>query len=227
MKSISIVIPTYNHYELIHNRLFEIYQRCQPVTEVVVMDNGSTDEDHANGMEWWKTNGMLNVRHFRAEENIGFIRISNIGIKEAIGDIVLLLSNDVQIGTDLVAPMQKHLGLGQRNLVGGRMIDWNSGWNTFGPQVFPYLEGWLLAATRQGWKELGYLDEDLAPYDFEDVALSTRAMMLEYNLIPLNNDKFNHLGGQTIGFNPEREEITNRNREIFRRKYVEQGTVAS
>jgi len=34
------------------------------------------------------------------------------------------------------------------------------------------------------------------------------------------DSKVEHLGGQTIGFNPEREAITIRNKEIFRKKYV-------
>lgn len=220
MKSTSIVIPTYNHYDLLHNRLFEIYQKCQPVLEVIVVDDCSTEEDYANGLEWWKTNGMLNIRHLRMRENGGFIKSSNAGIQRAIGDIVILLSSDVILYGDLCAPVQERLGSGQRALVGNRLIDWDSGWNTFDGVTYPYLEGWLLAATKEGWKDLGYLDEDLVPNDFEDVALSTVALRNDYMLMPINSDKFQHMGGQTIGFNPEREELTHRNREIFRKKYV-------
>ena len=221
MKSISIVIPTYNHYDLLHNRLFEIYQRCQPVLEVIVVDDCSTEENYAQGIEWWQNNGMLNVRQLRMKKNGGFIRSSNIGMQKAVGDIILLLSSDVRIGTDVVAPLQKYLGLGQRTIVGGRVVDWDSGWNTFDGVTYPYLEGWFLAATKESWKELEYLDEDLVPHDFEDVSLSTKALRSGYNLVPLNDDRFQHMSGQTIGFNPDREAITIRNREIFRRKYVE------
>lgn len=217
MKTVSIVIPTYNHYDLLHNRLFEIYQKCQPVLEVVVVDDCSTDNDYSDGIEWWKTNGMLNVRHLRMNKNGGFILSSNAGIKRAIGDIICLISSDVRIGTDIVAPL---INMNQRSLVGGRLIDWDSGWNTFDGRIFPYLEGWFLAASRHGWEELGYLDEDLIPHDFEDVSLSTKALQMGYELIPLSDSRIQHIGAQTIGYNPEREEITKRNREIFRKKYV-------
>lgn len=220
MKTISIVIPTYNHYDLLHARLFEIYQKCSPVLEVIVVDDCSTDKDYADGLEWWKTNGMLNVRHLRMTKNGGFILSSNAGIQNAIGDIVILLSSDVQLSTDIVEPIRNLLGTNRRALVGGRLLDFDTGWNNFNGRIFPYLEGWLLAATRKDWKELGYLDEDLVPWDFEDVSLSTKAMQLKYDLVPLNSDKIYHMSGQTIGFNPEREAITNRNREIFRQKYV-------
>lgn len=220
MKTISIVIPTYNHYDLLHARLFEIYQKCQPVLEVIVVDDCSTEDAYRDGLEWWKTNGMLNVRHLRMKQNGGFILSSNAGIKRSIGDIVCLLSSDVRVMEDLTAPLQKSLGSNQRALVGNRLIDWDSGWNTFKGVTFPYLEGWLLAATKQGWEELGYLDEDLVPHDFEDVSLSTKAMQLGYDLVSMALTRVEHIGGQTIGFSPDREVITNRNRLIFEQKYA-------
>lgn len=220
MKTFSIVIPTYNHYHLLHERLFEIYKNCSSVLEVIVVDDCSTDQDYADGIEWWKTNGMLNVRHLRRKTNGGFILSSNAGMVKAIGDIICLLSSDVQLKTDIVSPIMQKLSSNPRSFVGGRLLDYDTGWNTFDGKVFPYLEGWLLAATKQGWEELGYLDEDLVPNDYEDVALSTKALQIEYNLVPLNDNRIIHLGAQTIGYNPEREALTIRNKEIFRNKYV-------
>jgi len=121
-------------------------------------------------------NGMLsNLRHLRMKNNGGFILSSNAGIKRATGDIVCLLSSDVKLRMDIVKPIENVLETTPKCLVGGRLIDWDSGWNTFNGQTFPYLEGWLLSATKQGWEELGYLDEDLVPHDFEDVSLSTES----------------------------------------------------
>lgn len=220
MKSFSIVIPTYNHYPLLHQILFDIYQKCSPVLEVIVVDDASTDRDYADGIEWWKTNGMLNVRHFRMVENGGFIYSSNAGIRKAIGDIVVLLSSDVRVGVDIIPLINDAVSPNKKVLVGNRLLDFDTGWNTFDGRIYPYLEGWLLAASRQAWKELDYLDTDLAPHDMEDVALSTKAVQCGYTLVSLENDKVIHLGGQTIGFSPEREAITLRNKETFRHKYV-------
>ncbi len=221
MKSFSIVIPTYNHYDLLHARLYDIFLMCHNVSEVVVVDDASTDTDYAKGIEWWKTNKMLkNLRHLRMKQNGGFILSSNAGIKRATGDVICLLSSDVKLRDDFVTPSLSIFESNPKSLVGNRLIDWDSGWNTFDGKTFPYLEGWMMTTTREGWEELGYLDVDLAPHDFEDVSLSTKALELGYNVVPLNNEKIQHMGGQTIGFNPEREAITNRNREIFRTKYV-------
>lgn len=220
MKSFSIVIPTYNHWELTHSQLFQIYQQCKNLLEVIVVNDASTDKDYYDGLSWWHDNGMLPLKVLNMKENGGFILSSNAGIQKAKGDVVCLLSSDVKVGTDISVTIPSIVGIGDKILVGGRWLDWNTGWNQFGNKLFPYLEGWLLATTKEGWKDLGYLDTDLCPNDYEDVSLSTVAIKKGYVLVPLNDDRIIHIGGQSIGYNPEREAITNRNREIFRKKYV-------
>lgn len=214
MKTFSFVIPTYNHYPLLHQTLYDIYQRCSPVHEVIVVDDGSTDEDYVNGLKWWKSNGMLPVRHVRMSQNSGFLKSSNAGLKKATGDVVCLLSNDVRLYKDIVKGILDNLsGQSGGALIGGRYLDWDTGWNTFGKQAFPYLEGWLLATTKEAWNELFYFDERYVPCDFEDVDLSTTALSLGYNLVALPSDMTHHLGGQSLGFNPAREAITLANKE--------------
>lgn len=220
MKTFSIVIPTYNHYDLLHQLLFDIYRSCKHVDEVVVVNDDSTDQDYYDGLDWWMSNGMLPIRHIKMKKNGGFILSSNCGIKNAKSDIICLLSSDVKVGSDISQTIPSLLNTEQKCLVGGRIIDWDSGWNRFGNTVYPYLEGWLLAATKENWQELGLLDEDLVPNDFEDVALSTKALQMNYVLVPLDDSRIVHIGGQSIGYNPEREAITRRNQEKFRVKYV-------
>lgn len=221
----SIVIPVYNRYDLTHKLLYDLYRYCTSITEVLVVDDASTEEKYQDGLKWWVDSGLLPVRHIRREENGGFILASNHGLREATGDIVCLLSSDVRVETDISAIIRAMLKVDKKCLVGGRLIDWDSGWNTFAARVYPYLEGWLLATTKANWEELGYLDEDLVPHDFEDVSLSTKALSMDYVLVPLDSPRIVHLGGQTIGFNPAREVITNRNKEIFRQKWVQRKSV--
>lgn len=221
MKTFSFVIPTYNHYPLLHQILYDIYKKCSPVLEVLVVDDGSTDEDYREGLKWWKENGMLNIRHLKMETNVGFLKASNAGLKRANGDIVCLISNDVRIYRDIVKGICDAMsGWGGGALVGGRFIDWDSGWNTFNNRVFGYLEGWLLATTRDAWKELNYFDEQFAPSDMEDIDLSTKALSLKYDLVSLPVEYTMHIGGQSIGFNAGREKITLINKEKFRQKWI-------
>ena len=219
----SFVIPTYNHFHLLHQVLYDIYQRCPPVLEVVVVDDGSADQDYHDGLKWWNQNGLLPLRVVKKSENTGFLKTSNAGLKRAKGDVICLLSNDVRIYKDIGTPLLQMFEQNEKQLVGARLIDWNSGWNTFGGVTFPYIEGWLLTMTSDGWKDVGYFDEEFAPYDFEDVDLSTQALSCGYSLNIIPDGYVQHLGGQSIGFNSVREEQTKRNQRKFEKKWVKKG----
>jgi GT2 family glycosyltransferase len=209
----------------LHQILWDIYDKCQPsissILEVIVVDDCSDALDYHDGLEWWKGNGMLPIRHVRMNKNVGFLKASNTGLKKADGDVVCLISNDVRIYKDIVRGIfDKISGWPVPVLVGGRLLDWNTGWNEFDGKIFNYLEGWLLATTKYAWSELFYFDEQFVPHDFEDVSLSTKALSLGYELIELPSEMTHHLSGQSIGFSSEREDITKRNREIFKQLWI-------
>jgi glycosyltransferase involved in cell wall biosynthesis len=217
------VIPTFNHYDLLHTLLYDIYQKCSPslsiIKEVIVVDDCSTDEDYRNGLRWWKENGMLPVRHIRMSENSMFLKASNAGLKKATGDMICLISNDVRIKGDIVGQI---LSSDTPDVVmfGGRLLDWDTGWNTFDGHTFPYLEGWLLAACKTMWEYVGYFDERFAPSDMEDVDISTTVLSKGLYLQPLPDHMTHHMGGQSIHYGSEREAITIANKEKFRLKWM-------
>jgi hypothetical protein len=85
---ISIVIVNWNGeqhlLELIDSIRAQSYRRY----EIIVVDNGSTD----NSIGIMASCG--DVRVLRQEENVGFCRGNNLGIRAANGEILLLLNND-------------------------------------------------------------------------------------------------------------------------------------
>ena len=213
--TLSFVIPTYNHWELTHLLLLDIYNNCTKVDEVLVVDNGSDDEVQPTNLGWWLKHEMLPLRVETLEQNVGFIVASNIGLKQATGDVVALISNDVRIHNDI----GKELAiLEEKVLVGGRVYTDTTGWNDFDGLIFPYVEGWILAT--RNWKELDYLDNRFAPNDYEDIDLSTKAVLLGYDLRELPFGMVEHLGAQTIQYGAERQKITETNREKFRSKWI-------
>lgn len=213
----SFVIPTYNNYSLLHQLLFDIYKNCSPVHEIIITDDGE-DKETKNGMDWWT--GLLPVRYFRNIKRLGFLKNSNNGLTLASGDILCLVSIDVRIHKDVVSMISKELDTYSKSLIGGRHLGFDTGWNTFQGQIFPYLEGWFLAATKEGWKEFGYFDERYSPNDMEDVDLSTTAISIGYALVEAPSEMLSHIGAQSIGYNPEREELTIRNKRKFEEKWV-------
>lgn len=218
--SVSIVVPCFNHWELCHSLLFDLYQYCRSAEEVLVVDDGSTDLDFIKGLQWWQEQHLLPLRIMELEENIGFLKACNAGVRKAKGDIVILISNDVHVKDDIVSIVANKLNYEPKTIIGNRLIEFDTGWNTFGGRIFPYLEGWLLAFTKSAWNELKGFDEIYSPYDCEDLDFSTNAIDKGYTLFSIDNSKVTHMGAQSIGFNPQREAITIRNKEKFRKKWM-------
>ena len=79
----------------------------------------------------------------------------------------------------------------------------------------------MLIAKKEHWEELGYFDERYAPHDFEDVDLSTTALSKGFNLAQIVPETVvEHIGAQSIGYGDERSELTKKNREKFREKWI-------
>lgn len=216
--STSIVIPAYGRWDLLHTLLFDLYKNCSLIEEVIVVDNGNegVNPDMLNGLAWWKSANMLPLEVIYLKENIGFLRASNLGLKSAIEDKVILISTDVRVHKDIV----EYMKLSQpQYVVGGRLLDWDTGWNAVGNRVFPYLEGWILGASKEAWQTLGYFDEQYAPNDMEDVDLSTQAIFWDYHLSTFPEGYVSHIGAQSISYGDERETVTKKNKERFGSKW--------
>jgi GT2 family glycosyltransferase len=225
--NIFVIIPFYNHWSLTHLRLIELYQKIPDKLSIVLVDDASTDPEIPNAVSWWQGNGLKHeIFYYRNPENLGFIGSMNNGAKIAIqkgAELLVFLSNDVEVRKDFVPEMLNHLQTNPRILMGGRIIDFDSGWNgiTYKGKkvVVSYLEGWLLACTPDVWNEIGGFDPDFLSSDFEDVQASTMAQYLKIPLIPLNPTSFNHLIAQSYGYTPERRERTERNRKLWIEKW--------
>lgn len=209
----SFVIPAYRNYRLLHQLLFDIYRNCSPVYEVFISDDGD-DQETLDGLEWWK--GLLPIKHDR-HSDLGFLKNSNYGLQQAKGDILCLVSTDVRIHKDIVKFSD---AINSNELLGGRYLDWNTGWNEFNGRIFPYLEGWLLCASSDFWRELKYFDDVFSPNDCEDLDLSTKVIEASGVLRTYPEDYVSHIGAQTIHYGEEREEVTLRNKKKFYEKWI-------
>lgn len=221
--TVSIVIPVYKHYDLTHALLFDIYQYNRDADEILVVNDGVRDEETYKGVAWWREHMLSQVRLLDIEGNKGFLKACNIGVKKATGDIIILISNDVRFQDDVVNLVRSVLSSDSKILMGGKLYTGSTGWNEFKNgkknRIFSYMEGWLLIFTKTAWEELGGFDERFSPNDYEDIDISTTAISKGYTLTPLSSDKIRHIGAQSIGYTPERLEITRRNRKLFAEKW--------
>ena len=216
---ISVVILTYNKWELTEQLVKDLEKHeKENIDEILVVDNGSTEGRVFD-------NPFDCLVYERIEENIGFTLGFNHGLKLATGEIaekkaIFAISNDVRIHGVFIQQATDLLFGARRCLVGNDHLAFDTGWNKFNGVTYDYLAGHFLAATSDGWRELGYFDERFAPNDYEDVDLSTTAKKKGYKLVALNNPNIVHAGGGTYGYTPERRLQTERNREVFKSKWV-------
>ena len=86
--TISAVIAAYNSAEFIERALTSIYAQTYPVSEAIVVDDGSTDETVALVRERFPAVRVL------AQENAGPAVAYNRGVAAATGELVALLDSD-------------------------------------------------------------------------------------------------------------------------------------
>lgn len=216
---VSLVVLTYNGYDLTHQLLMDICKNCRDVHQVVVVNNGSTDGSVASGLRFWESLDVLPLNIETLEENQGFIGGMNYGISKSTGDIIVLISNDVRILSKRFVPeIVQCLEENPKRLAGTSLYIFDTGWNKFGGIVVPYIEGYCMAATKEFWGSVKF-DDRYSPSDFEDVDVSHQAVMLGYELYELSRHLVSHIGGKTFGYNSERVKRTIENKKKFALKW--------
>ncbi len=106
MTQLSIIILSYNTKELLLRCLQSVDTAVKGLDniEIIVVDNGSTDGTVG---EIQNDNSRLKV--IRNEENLGFAKANNLGIKESSGKYILLLNSDTLLEKETIQKMIKFM----------------------------------------------------------------------------------------------------------------------
>ncbi len=101
MYDLSTIILSYNDRELLEKCL-KSYEGIEnpPTSEVIVVDNGSTD----GSLEMLHTD-FPNVRVIRNPKNVGVARARNQGAREARGKHLFFLDSDTEINRDVISTL--------------------------------------------------------------------------------------------------------------------------
>lgn len=93
---ISIVIPNYNGENLLKKNLPKVLD-CSQISEIIIVDDASTDGSvkEIQNLKFKIQNEKLKLKIIRNEKNLGFASTVNRGMKEANGELVVLLNTDV------------------------------------------------------------------------------------------------------------------------------------
>lgn len=92
-ENISVVIPLYNKEAEVERALTSVVEQSLAVGEIIVVNDGSTDNSEAVVQEFIKRHPDTNIRVIN-QENSGVSAARNRGISEAMGEYVALLDAD-------------------------------------------------------------------------------------------------------------------------------------
>jgi GT2 family glycosyltransferase len=95
---VSAVIPHWNRRDLLQELLASLALQTRAFDEILVVDNGSTDDSVAFAQS-------QGARVIALGHNMGFAKAVNRGVAEATGDWVAILNNDVMLAADWLAIM--------------------------------------------------------------------------------------------------------------------------
>ena len=103
---ISIIIVNYNSRDLLKNCVNSIVNNLKSIDyEIIVVDNYSTD----NSLVLCKQLNIKNVKIVEPNDNLGFARANNLGVRHASGKILHFLNPDTEIDDKLINDYNKIL----------------------------------------------------------------------------------------------------------------------
>ena len=227
----SIVIPTYNHCsDLLKPCIdsIQLYSNMEDI-ELVIVANGCTD----NTLDYLHSLTHLTVTIIWVDEPLGYTKATNLGIKQAGGEYVVLMNNDLIL---LEQPKDQWLTLMTEpfadekvGITGPVKFDWDCGGITYECMAF-----WLVMMKKELFEEIGILDEIYSPGMGEDGDFCIRTTRARYTLVSVPQDikghfdtgvvntqfPIYHVGNGTFADdNVEKNAIIERNNKILARKY--------
>ena len=103
---VSIVIASYNYGDLIEKRIESFLNQTYENVEIIILDDCSTD-DSRDVIENFRSNNRIRIIY--NNENLGWIKNSNLGISLAKGEFVLFGNCDDVASRDLIENLVRPL----------------------------------------------------------------------------------------------------------------------
>lgn len=224
MSLVSVIIVNWNGGGVLRDCLESLSKVRYPNWELVVVDNGSTDESLVLIRKLKVKSQKLKVKVVRNKENVGFARANNQGLKMTKGEYILLLNNDTKVEEDLLGKMvekmegEKDLGVVQPKIMmmdnpgyldnAGSFLTWIGFLDHWGfgrkdgeefseeKEIFS-AKGACMLIRREVVEKVGLFDEDYVSY-FEESDFCWRVWLGGYRVLFFPKVKIFHKVGFTI-----------------------------
>jgi len=206
---ISIVIPSYNGQKLLSENLPKVifamlFAKAEKKIdlEIVIVNDGSSDQTRAFMEEFISSHKEFPITFVDNKKNLGFSPTVNNGVRNASGDIIILLNTDVTPEKDFILPLLSYfeddktfaVGCmdksieGDKTVLRGRGVGvWREGYmqhslGSLDKNDTLWVSGGSGAFRKSIWDKLGGLYELYRPYYWEDNDLSYRALKSGYKI---------------------------------------------
>ncbi|WP_420629584.1 glycosyltransferase [Candidatus Leptofilum sp.] len=202
--SVAVLVLNWNGRSLLETCLPTLLKQTYVNYKIVLVDNASTDES----VGWVQAN-YPQVQIIQNEENLGFSRGINAGLRQISADVVVLLNNDVLVRpewlVEMVRPFAQDPTVG---IVGAKLLFPDGTIQHLGAELsYPlahshhfhykepdrnqiaavrdvhYVTGASLAVRQDVLTQIGLLDEAFHPFYYEEVDFCTRARAAGFRVV--------------------------------------------
>ncbi|MCM8792618.1 MAG: glycosyltransferase family 2 protein [Candidatus Omnitrophica bacterium] len=190
--NISVVIPTYNRYPILVKLIENLWKQNPRPLEIIVIDQ--TENQEALKEKFLKKLIKENIIRYIYQSKVSANIARNRGIKEAKGEIVLILNDDVIIPEDFIKNHMKNFFDFLIVAVSGAVIEDDSGFTDIIPlRYYRKFTGWMyfplnfskrtevinlnacnMSVRRDVILRVGGFDENFTHTYFDDTDLSLR-----------------------------------------------------
>jgi GT2 family glycosyltransferase len=207
---VSIIIPNYNGKHLLEKNLPNVFlaaeyykEKTKESIEIIIIDDCSSDESVAFIKFKISNFKKIQLKFIQNEKNLGFAPTVNRGVKEAKGEIVVLLNSDVSPNKDFLLPLLKHfsreevfaVGCMDKSLEHGKTVlrgrgvgRWQRGFlihraGELTKTTTLWVSGGSSAFKKSLWERFNGFNELYTPFYYEDIDLSYRALKSGYTVL--------------------------------------------
>ena len=147
---VTVIVPAYNEGPVIQSAIRSLLDLDYPVYEILVIDDGSTDDTRARAAELEGRYGGVTVR-VAGKVNAGKAAALNTGLALAHHDFVLCMDGDSRLGRDTLRRAIRHFVDERVGAVAGnvKVVNRNGMWTRL--QALEYIEGLNMARRAQGF----------------------------------------------------------------------------
>lgn len=236
-----VVIPNFNGARLLGACVGSALAQTLPPSEVLVVDDGSTDDSPELAIS-------LGARVLALGRNQGFAHAVNAGVLDASAEWVAIVNSDVTLAPDWIArslsaahaahaeyaagPITRHddPGVldGGYDLLSRAACPWRAGSGFSVATLRAPDSSWLPSLTallirRQTFIDAGLLDETFGSY-LEDVDFALRLERLEVHGVFLPDARAAHRGGATFGaWSSRATRLQSRNQALLVARHYPEG----